>query len=63
MANLLAEHLGAVTLLILKYETNTLQLSSEYAYSRIYIKTWHFAHKVYLFVSYDFITKKNCILK
>jgi len=63
MANLLAEQLGAVTLLMLKSETNTLQLSREYAYSRINIKTWHLAHKVYLFVSYDFITKTNCILK
>jgi hypothetical protein len=54
MTNLLAEQFGAVTLLMLKSETNTLKFSREYAYSRINIKTWHFAHKVYLFVSYNF---------
>jgi len=54
MTNLLAEQLGAVTLLILKSETNNLKFSREYAYRRIDIKTRHFAHKVYFFVFYDF---------
>jgi hypothetical protein len=53
MTNLLAEQLGAVTLVIFKSETNNLKLSREYMYSRINIKTWHVAHKVYLFVYKD----------